>query len=213
MNKIVKSILKTWNNWFLKSPERTVSNRRYSAMTKELKDYLLRHFDFRYNRLTGVTEYRPAGEKRTAFRPIDDREMNGMIIDARLKGMLCRHSDLPTLVLSNNIESSPLYGRTSVMGRARPGHSPAKVGFGERHLAQGCTLLAARHDFAMDGATTQPCQHADTHPDQRQTGIGEKHFLPPPSSRRASGILHRQSEPCSGQQSGKEIGKKRAYQP
>ena len=105
MNKIVKSILKAWNNWFLKSPERTVSNRRYSAMTKELKDYLLRHFDFRYNRLTGVTEYRPAGEKGTAFRPIDDREMNGMIIDARLKGMLCRHSDLPTLVLSNNIES------------------------------------------------------------------------------------------------------------
>ena len=68
MNKIVKSILKR-NNWFLKSPERTVSNRRYSAMTKELKDYLLRHFDFRYNRLTGVTNIvrREKKEQRSAL--------------------------------------------------------------------------------------------------------------------------------------------------
>lgn len=103
-SKIVTFILKTWNCWFRLSPKPVASKRKASTGTKELKDYLLGQFDFRYNRLTGVTEYRPAGGKGTPFRPVDDREMNGMIIDARLGGFPCWRNDLPTLILSNKIE-------------------------------------------------------------------------------------------------------------
>lgn len=52
----------------------------------------------------GVTEYRPK-ETDADFRPIDEREMNGMIVDARLKGIACWNNMVPTLVLSNKVES------------------------------------------------------------------------------------------------------------
>lgn len=52
--------------------------------TRKLQRFLSQQFEFRYNRLTGVTEYRPK-ETDTDFRPIDEREMNGMIVDARLE--------------------------------------------------------------------------------------------------------------------------------
>lgn len=71
--------------------------------TKRLLDFLLRQFDFRYNRLTGVTEYRPKGAEGTPFLPIDEREMNGMIVDARLNGIHCWNSMVPTLILSNKV--------------------------------------------------------------------------------------------------------------
>lgn len=76
-----------------------------SSNTKKLETYLLQRFDFRYNCLTGVTEFRPAGASGVSFKPIDEREMNGMIIDARMQGLPCWHNDLPTLILSTKVES------------------------------------------------------------------------------------------------------------
>jgi len=55
--------------------------------------------------LTGVTEYREKEAVGKPFRPIDEREMNGMIVDARLEGIACWNSMVPTLVLSNKVES------------------------------------------------------------------------------------------------------------
>ena len=56
-----------------------------------------------------MTEYR-SKEEKTFFRPIDEREMNGMIVDARLKGIACWNSMIPTLVLSNKVKSyNPFY--------------------------------------------------------------------------------------------------------
>ena len=72
--------------------------------TRKLQRFLNERFDFRHNHLTGVTEYRPK-DGSTSFRPIDEREMNGMIVDARLKGIVCWNSMIPTLVLSNKVES------------------------------------------------------------------------------------------------------------
>ena len=73
--------------------------------TLRLKNFLNRQFDFRYNQLTGVTEYRKKDAVGTRFLPIDEREMNGMIVDARLAGISCWNSMIPTLVLSNKVES------------------------------------------------------------------------------------------------------------
>lgn len=72
--------------------------------TRRLQRFLNEQFEFRYNQLTGVTEYRPK-EGNASFRPIDEREMNGMIVDARLDGIACWNSMVPTLVLSNKVKS------------------------------------------------------------------------------------------------------------
>ena len=73
--------------------------------TRKLQRFLNDRFDFRHNQLTGVTEYRPKGIADVEFSPIDERNMNGMIVDARLKGIACWNSMVPTLVLSDKVGS------------------------------------------------------------------------------------------------------------
>lgn len=80
------------------------SNQWSQTLTLQLKEYLNDNFIFRYNSLTGATEYREKIGKHS-FRPIDEREMNGIIVDARLEGIPCWRGDVPTLVLSNKVES------------------------------------------------------------------------------------------------------------
>ena len=72
--------------------------------TRKLQRFLNDRFDFRHNQLTGVTEYRPKGISDGKFSPIDERNMNGMIVDARLEGIACWNSMVPTLVLSDKVE-------------------------------------------------------------------------------------------------------------
>lgn len=73
-------------------------------MTAQLREYLQEHFTFRYNSLTGATEYRLKNTTEN-FRPINEREMNGIIVDARLEGIPCWRNDIPTLVLSNKVKA------------------------------------------------------------------------------------------------------------
>ena len=81
-----------------------VQEERANRNTEKLQKFLLSRFDFRHNRLTGVTEYRSKGNTCTEFRPVDERNLNGMIVDARLKGIACWNSMVPTLVLSDKVE-------------------------------------------------------------------------------------------------------------
>lgn len=88
-----------------KSAEKSDKSKNWNKLlTLQLKEYLNENFVFRYNSLTGATEYREKNEKNS-FRPIDDREMNGIIVDARLDGIPCWRGDVPTMVLSNKVES------------------------------------------------------------------------------------------------------------
>ena len=81
-----------------------VQEERAYRNTEKLQKFLLSRFDFRHNWLTGVTEYRSKGNTCTEFRPVDERNLNGMIVDARLKGIACWNSMVPTLVLSDKVE-------------------------------------------------------------------------------------------------------------
>lgn len=102
-----KSILEWWGKMLQREEKKQVVNNEEKPVqsTKRLKNFLNNRFDFRYNRLTGVTEYREKETVGKPFRPIDEREMNGMIVDARLEGIACWNSMVPTLVLSNKVES------------------------------------------------------------------------------------------------------------
>ena len=103
----LKTLWGWWNRLLRKPVTKNVESTGEKPMqsTLRLKNFLNRQFDFRYNRLTGVTEYRAKGAVGTSFRPVDEREMNGMIVDARLAGIPCWNSTIPTLVLSNKVES------------------------------------------------------------------------------------------------------------
>ena len=72
---------------------------------RQLQQFLAGHYDFRHNQLTGVTEYRPKGNTKAVFQAIDERNLNGLIVDARLKGIACWNNMVPTLVLSNKVET------------------------------------------------------------------------------------------------------------
>ena len=102
-----ETILKWWGKMLRKNEEKNVVDNEEKPVksTRRLKNFLYKRFDFRYNKLTGVTEYRAKEAVGTSFRPIDEREMNGMIVDARLAGIPCWNSMIPTLVLSNKVES------------------------------------------------------------------------------------------------------------
>ena len=103
----LKSILEWWGEKFPKNEKTNVVQNEHKPVksTKRLKNFLNKQFDFRYNKLTGVTEYREKEATGIPFRPIDEREMNGMIVDARLAGIPCWNSMIPTLVLSNKVQS------------------------------------------------------------------------------------------------------------
>ena len=85
--------------------EEASKSKKENGNTRKLQRFLNDRFDFRHNQLTGVTEYRPKGIAEVEFSPIDERKMNGMIVDARLAGIPCWNSMIPTLVLSNKVES------------------------------------------------------------------------------------------------------------
>lgn len=108
MMKVItwETILEWWGKMLRKNEKKNVVSNEEKPMqsTRRLKNFLYNRFDFRYNRLTGVTEYRKRGAVGNPFRPIDEREMNGMIVDARLAGIPCWNSMIPTLVLSNKVE-------------------------------------------------------------------------------------------------------------
>ena len=109
MMKVItwETILEWWGKMLRKNEKKNVVSNEEKPVqsTQRLKNFLYKRFDFRYNRLTGVTEYRERGAVGNPFRPIDEREMNGMIVDARLAGIPCWNSMIPTLVLSNKVES------------------------------------------------------------------------------------------------------------
>ena len=106
MKDFMTTIIQRMRTFFLPNKVQTPETKatKNNGNTRQLQRFLCEQFEFRYNQLTGVTEYRSKKED-TDFRPIDEREMNCMIVDARLKGIACWNSMVPTLVLSNKVES------------------------------------------------------------------------------------------------------------
>ena len=102
--------LRVWN-WCLRKPgttahasvEREKSPRKYSSQM--LVTYLRTHYDFRYNLLTEVNEFRPKGTGMGAFRPLGKRELNALCIEVQGMGIACWDRDLTRFVHSTLVES------------------------------------------------------------------------------------------------------------
>ena len=106
MKELIWNLMERVGNIFRPKHEEQVSKKQAkdNGNTRKLQRFLLERYEFRYNRLTGVTEYRPKGNSDAGFSPVDERNMNGMIVDARLKGIVCWNHMVPTLVLSDKVE-------------------------------------------------------------------------------------------------------------
>ena len=106
MKEFIWNLMERVGNIFRPKHGEQVSKKQEkdNGNTRKLQRFLLERYEFRYNRLTGVTEYRPKGNSDAGFSPVDERNMNGMIVDARLKGIVCWNHMVPTLVLSDKVE-------------------------------------------------------------------------------------------------------------
>lgn len=68
----------------------------------EIEKFLLEQYEFRFNRLTEVTEFR---NRNTGdlFRPVSQREMNSLCIEARIRGIDCWDRDINRYINSAHI--------------------------------------------------------------------------------------------------------------
>ena len=103
MKEFICNLIQRMGTFFNPKHEKQVQVEKANGNTRKLQRFLLERFDFRYNLLTGVTEYRSKCVTNTPFSPIDERNMNGMIVDARLTGIACWNSMIPTFVLSDKV--------------------------------------------------------------------------------------------------------------
>lgn len=62
---------------------------RSALLMERLQSFLLSHYEFRYNVLTEVTEFRSLKDKKRGFRPANQRELNSICIDMRAQGIDC----------------------------------------------------------------------------------------------------------------------------
>ena len=68
----------------------------------KMEEYLVNRYDFRFNVLTGMTEYRR--KTGTEFRILDERERNSLFMELRGEEIKCTFSGLLRFVHSSLIE-------------------------------------------------------------------------------------------------------------
>lgn len=79
--------------------------RKSARLVRELEEYLVAHYEFRYNVLTEMTEFRPWENGERRFRPATRRELNGICMDMRAAGIDCWDKDLLRYVESTRVEN------------------------------------------------------------------------------------------------------------
>ena len=101
--------LRVWK-WFVKktrvadakrSSEEKVAN-RYSP--ERMKRYLNAHYEFRYNVLSEINEFRPRGENLLGFKCLGKRELNALCLEIQSAGIPCWDRDLARYIHSTLVE-------------------------------------------------------------------------------------------------------------
>lgn len=69
----------------------------------QMEEFLENQFDFRFNQLTEVTEYRWKSNKSHQYYPVNQRELNSFCIAARKEGIDCWDRDISRYIYSENV--------------------------------------------------------------------------------------------------------------
>ncbi len=85
----------------IKQKKNTLS--KTTRLTKSVETFLKTHYDFRYNILTEETEFRPLGEMKVAFSPINPRILNTFCLEAHEAGISCWDRDLSRCIYSTRV--------------------------------------------------------------------------------------------------------------
>ena len=101
--------LNVWH-WLVRKPE--VVNAQKPQKVKEVKGYspermkryLNDRYEFRYNVLSEVNEFRPKGEERSAFKLLGKRELNALCLEIQSAGIPCWDRDVARYIHSTLIE-------------------------------------------------------------------------------------------------------------
>ena len=78
---------------------------RKQSSSDKLKNYLNKHYDFRYNLLSETNEFRPREENAATFRVLGKRELNAICMEVQSAGIMCWDRDLARYVHSTLVES------------------------------------------------------------------------------------------------------------
>lgn len=70
---------------------------------QEIQDYIMAHYEFHYNVLTCLAEYRPAGSTE-AFKVVGKRDLNTLLLKVNAEGIECKEANLKRLLNSDRIE-------------------------------------------------------------------------------------------------------------
>ena len=84
--------------------QRPKESRKQSSSDK-LKNYLNKHYDFRYNLLSETNEFRPREENAATFRVLGKRDLNAICMEVQSAGIMCWDRDLARYVHSTLVES------------------------------------------------------------------------------------------------------------
>jgi len=80
------------------------SHKKPNDLLSQVESFLLEHYQFRFNSLTEVTEFRKKNREEK-FRPVCQREMNSLCIEARIRGIDCWDRDVSRYIHSAHISS------------------------------------------------------------------------------------------------------------
>lgn len=70
----------------------------------KMEDFLGEQYDFRFNNLTGETEYRIRHVSGCQFVAVGQRDLNSFCIAARKSGLDCWDRDISRYIYSDSIE-------------------------------------------------------------------------------------------------------------
>lgn len=103
--------VRVWN-WCLGKSSKVIRNTekkekrsKQGFSSRKLGDYLKAYYDFRYNVLSEVNEFRPKGMGMEAFRPLGKRELNALCMEVQEAGIACWDRDLNRYVHSTLVDA------------------------------------------------------------------------------------------------------------
>ena len=164
-------------------PEKAATSAAPAArMEERLAGFLDGRYEFRFNLLAEVTEFRPKDGEGLPFRTATDRDLNALCLEAHRGGVPCWDRDLMRMVHSTRV---PAYHPFRLYFERLPqwdGREPAgagRKGFRRPALDLGLPPMDARRRRTVGRTLRRDARTVRRAPArQRRTGHGEVHLLP-----------------------------------
>lgn len=102
--KRIKKALVRLENKYLEMPIVGEAQEAIVSPCTDMETFLSMHYEFRFNVLTGMTEYRVKQEECTDFRVLDERERNTIFMKLKGEKLKCTFSGLLRYIHSSLIE-------------------------------------------------------------------------------------------------------------